>query len=169
MKGVEVVRNEATSRATQDTTTFELARRFGKEPVLINREIPGFVADSWAIQKEALALHTAGIATREDIDTTAKTALGHPMQLTQKPVVLNTGIPLSVAERQPRPVGQRSNEPRAQLVLVGSPWRPSGSGRYMNAAGHTMLRGSPGRQFIALRPSELLASTVACQSEQLSE
>ena len=80
MKCVEVVRNEATSQATVDTT-LELARRFGKEPVLINREIPGFVANRLmgAIQKEALALHTAGIATLEDIDTTAKTALGHPM------------------------------------------------------------------------------------------
>ncbi|NMR28608.1 3-hydroxyacyl-CoA dehydrogenase family protein [Crystallibacter degradans] len=80
MKCVEVVRNEATSQATVDTT-LELARRFGKEPVLINREIPGFVANRLmgAIQKEALALHAAGIATLEDIDTTAKTALGHPM------------------------------------------------------------------------------------------
>jgi 3-hydroxybutyryl-CoA dehydrogenase len=80
MKCVEVVRNEATSQATVDTTV-ELARRFGKEPVLINREIPGFVANRLmgAIQKEALALHAAGIATLEDIDTTAKTALGHPM------------------------------------------------------------------------------------------
>lgn len=80
MKCVEVVRNEATSQATVDTT-LELARRFGKQPVLINREIPGFVANRLmgALQKEALALHTAGIATLEDIDTTAKTALGHPM------------------------------------------------------------------------------------------
>jgi 3-hydroxybutyryl-CoA dehydrogenase len=80
MKCVEVVRNEANSQATVDTT-LELARRFGKEPVLINREIPGFVANRLmgAIQKEALALHAAGIATLEDIDTTAKTALGHPM------------------------------------------------------------------------------------------
>ena len=80
IKCVEVVRNEATSQATVDTT-LELARRFGKEPVLINREIPGFVANRLmgAIQKEALALHAAGIATLEDIDTTAKTALGHPM------------------------------------------------------------------------------------------
>jgi 3-hydroxybutyryl-CoA dehydrogenase len=80
MKCVEVVRNESTSQATVDTT-LELARRLGKEPVLINREIPGFVANRLmgALQKEALALHAAGIATLEDIDTTAKTALGHPM------------------------------------------------------------------------------------------
>ncbi len=55
MKCVEVVRNEATSQTTVDTT-MELARRFGKEPVLINREVPGFVANRLmgAIQKEAL-------------------------------------------------------------------------------------------------------------------
>ena len=44
MKCVEVVRHEHTSQATVETT-LELARRSGKQPVLINREIPGFIAN----------------------------------------------------------------------------------------------------------------------------
>ncbi len=80
MKCVEVVRHETTSDATVETT-MELARRLGKEPVLINREIPGFVANRLmgAVRREALFLADSGIASIEDIDTTARTALGHPM------------------------------------------------------------------------------------------
>jgi 3-hydroxybutyryl-CoA dehydrogenase len=80
MKCVEVVRHDKTSQATVDTT-MELARALGKAPVLINREIPGFVANRLmgAIRDEALRLYSDGIASVADIDTAAKTALGHPM------------------------------------------------------------------------------------------
>ncbi|QHK19018.1 3-hydroxyacyl-CoA dehydrogenase family protein [Pseudarthrobacter psychrotolerans] len=80
MKCVEVVRHDQTSQETVDST-MELARALGKSPVLINHEIPGFVANRLmgAIRDEALHLVTAGIASHEDIDTAAKTALGHPM------------------------------------------------------------------------------------------
>ena len=49
--------------------------------MLINREIPGFIANRLmgAIQREALFLADSRIATIEDIDTSARTALGHPM------------------------------------------------------------------------------------------
>jgi 3-hydroxybutyryl-CoA dehydrogenase len=80
MKCVEVVRHEDTSQETIDAT-MELARSMGKSPVLVNREIPGFVANRLmgALRDEALRLQEAGIASIADIDTTAKTALGHPM------------------------------------------------------------------------------------------
>jgi 3-hydroxybutyryl-CoA dehydrogenase len=80
MKCVEVVRHDKTSQETVDTT-LELARSLGKAPVLINREIPGFVANRLmgAIRDEALRLYADGVAGFEDIDTAAKTALGHPM------------------------------------------------------------------------------------------
>lgn len=80
MKCVEVVRHGITSQDTVDTT-MELARSLGKSPVLINREIPGFVANRLmgAIRDEALRLYADGIASVSDIDTAAKSALGHPM------------------------------------------------------------------------------------------
>jgi 3-hydroxybutyryl-CoA dehydrogenase len=65
MKCVEVVRHGKTSQDTVDNTV-ELARSLGKSPVLINREIPGFVAN-----------RLMGLVP--DIDLAAKTALGHPM------------------------------------------------------------------------------------------
>lgn len=80
MKCVEVVRHDGTSQDTVDTV-LEVARRMGKAPVLLEKEIPGFVANRLmgAIRDEALRLFADGIASFEDIDTAAKTALGHPM------------------------------------------------------------------------------------------
>ncbi|WP_081747573.1 3-hydroxyacyl-CoA dehydrogenase family protein [Arthrobacter sp. Br18] len=80
MKCVEVVRHEGTSQETVDTA-FALAERLGKAPIVINREIPGFVANRLlgALRAEALKLYDGGYASFEDIDTAAKTALGHPM------------------------------------------------------------------------------------------
>jgi 3-hydroxybutyryl-CoA dehydrogenase len=80
MACVEVVRNPQTSDATVETTV-ELARRLGKQPVRLNQEVPGFVANRLlgALRDEALRLEAAGVASFEDIDTAARTALGHPM------------------------------------------------------------------------------------------
>lgn len=80
MKCVEVVRHEQTSQETVETA-MGLAERMGKSPILINREIPGFVANRLlgALRTEALKLYDDGIASFQDIDTAAKTALGHPM------------------------------------------------------------------------------------------
>lgn len=80
MKCVEVVRNPETSDVTVETT-LELARRIGKEPVLLHKEISGFVANRilGALRDEAISLYENGVASFEDIDTACKTALGHPM------------------------------------------------------------------------------------------
>src|SRR5215216_6426248 len=80
MKCVEVVRNPQTSDATVQTTV-ELTRTIGKAPVVLNKEIPGFVANRIlnAVRDEAISLYENGIASVEDIDTACKTALGYPM------------------------------------------------------------------------------------------
>ena len=80
MACVEVVRNPQTSDATAETTT-ELARRLGKQPVRLHHEVPGFVANRLlgALRDEALRLEADGVASFEDIDVAARTALGHPM------------------------------------------------------------------------------------------
>lgn len=80
MKGVEVVRGPETSDATVETTV-ELTNRIGKAPVVLNKEISGFVANRilGALRDEAISLYENGVASVEDIDTACKTALGHPM------------------------------------------------------------------------------------------
>jgi hypothetical protein len=80
MRCVEVAGSPATSPATV-TTTVELARRLGKDPVVLNKEIPGFVANRIlnAVRDEALYLLENGVSSVEDIDTACRTALGYPM------------------------------------------------------------------------------------------
>lgn len=80
MECVEIVRNPTTSDKTVDTIV-ELTRRIGKTPVILNKEISGFVANRLlhALRDEAIGLYENGVASFEDIDTACKTALGHPM------------------------------------------------------------------------------------------
>jgi 3-hydroxybutyryl-CoA dehydrogenase len=80
MQLVEVMRGPDTSDETVGTT-MDLARRIGKEPVLINREIYGLLVNRIlaAIKREAFWLAEEGYATPEDIDRAVKMGLNHPM------------------------------------------------------------------------------------------
>jgi 3-hydroxybutyryl-CoA dehydrogenase len=134
MKCVEVVRHDGTSQATVDTT-MELARRFGKEPVLIHREIPGFIANRLmgSLQREALALAAAGIASREDIDTTARTALGHPMGPFELMDMVGLDVIDFIAQATYAETGDEADKPDPQvaaLVAEGKLGRKSGEGWY---------------------------------------
>ncbi|NVN00197.1 3-hydroxyacyl-CoA dehydrogenase family protein [Arthrobacter sp. SDTb3-6] len=134
MKCVEVVRHDLTSDATV-AVTLELARRLGKQPVLINHEIPGFVANRLmgAIQREALALADAGAATIEDIDTTARTALGHPMGPFELMDLVGLDVITFIAEATYAETSDPADapHPRVQaLEATGRLGRKSGSGFY---------------------------------------
>ncbi|MBO9353223.1 3-hydroxyacyl-CoA dehydrogenase family protein [Bordetella petrii] len=80
---VEVVRNDHTSPATVDTVMAAL-RAVGKRPVLVNRDIPGFIANriQHALAREAMSLLEKGIASAEDIDEVVKWSLGIRLALT---------------------------------------------------------------------------------------
>ena len=67
---VEVVRGRLTSDATTDFL-LALARRLGKRPILVRRDVPGFVGNrlQFALVREALHLLESGVASAEDIDT----------------------------------------------------------------------------------------------------
>jgi 3-hydroxybutyryl-CoA dehydrogenase len=80
MACVEVVRGPATSDQTVDVSV-SLARALGKVPVVLGKEIPGFVANRIlnAVRDEAIFLLENDVASVEDIDTACRTALGYPM------------------------------------------------------------------------------------------
>jgi len=80
MRCVEVVRSPDTSDATVDAVV-ALTHQLGKQPVLLNKEIPGFVANRilHAMRDEAIHLLEEGVASVQDIDLACRTALGHPM------------------------------------------------------------------------------------------
>ncbi|GAX89786.1 3-hydroxyacyl-CoA dehydrogenase [Effusibacillus lacus] len=77
---VEVVTGPETSEETARTAV-KLVKKLGKTPILLRKEISGFIANRLlgAMNREALSLLEQGIATHEEIDLAAREALGHPM------------------------------------------------------------------------------------------
>ena len=77
---VEVVRGPQTSDETVDRA-MAMARQMDRTPVLINREIDGFVVNRilHAATQEAYRLLDAGVAGFEDIDTAVEKGLNWPM------------------------------------------------------------------------------------------
>ncbi len=55
-----------------------LYRRAGKKPVLVRKDIPGFLANriQHALMREAMALIDSGIATPQDVDTAVRYSFG---------------------------------------------------------------------------------------------
>ncbi|MBS4210889.1 MULTISPECIES: 3-hydroxyacyl-CoA dehydrogenase family protein [Neobacillus] len=80
MELVEVVRGPHTSAETAETA-MEFVKSINKLPVLLNKEISGFVANRilGKLMDEALFLLENGIASHEDIDLVVKKALNHPI------------------------------------------------------------------------------------------
>jgi 3-hydroxyacyl-CoA dehydrogenase len=67
---VEVVKSEHTPEQTV-TTTLNLLRQAGKTPIVLKREVPGFIANRLqaALLREALHLVNEGVAEAADLDT----------------------------------------------------------------------------------------------------
>ncbi|ABB14715.1 3-hydroxyacyl-CoA dehydrogenase family protein [Carboxydothermus hydrogenoformans] len=80
MKLVEVVKGPHVADETAEVT-MEVARKMGKVPVLLQKEIYGFLVNRIlaAIKAEAFYLYEIGIADYKDIDTAVELGLGHPM------------------------------------------------------------------------------------------
>jgi 3-hydroxybutyryl-CoA dehydrogenase len=80
MRCVEVVRGPGTSDETQ-AAAVAFVHRIGKEPVVLKKEIPGFIANRIlnAARDEAISLFEGGVADVADIDLACRTALGYPM------------------------------------------------------------------------------------------
>ena len=77
---VEVVKGPQTSDDTVDRA-MRLAREMGRTPVLLNKEIDGFIVNRilHAATQEAYRLLDAGVAGFEDIDTAVEKGLNWPM------------------------------------------------------------------------------------------
>jgi len=77
---VEVVRGPQTSDQTVDRAT-AMAREMGRTPVLLNKEIDGFIVNRilHAATQEAYRLLDAGVASFEDIDTAVEKGLNWPL------------------------------------------------------------------------------------------
>jgi 3-hydroxyacyl-CoA dehydrogenase len=74
---VEIVGGEQTSPDTVGATR-EFMKAMGKTPIVLNREIPGYIVNRLqaALLREAIDLVDKGIATAEDVDTAFRTGIG---------------------------------------------------------------------------------------------
>ena len=74
---VEVVPGENTAQETAQTAV-ELAERIGKLPILLNRELPGFLVNriQIAILREVCDLLDKGVASAEDLDRAIRGSVG---------------------------------------------------------------------------------------------
>ena len=74
---VEVVPTEETSEETT-SVVMELLTSLGKQPILVEREVPGFVASrlQMAVLREALWLVENEVASAEDVDKAISAGLG---------------------------------------------------------------------------------------------
>ena len=134
MKLVEVVKGPHTAQETAQII-FDLARDIGKVPVLLQKEIYGFLVNRIvsAITHEALYLYDMGIASHEDIDRAVELALGHPMGPFR--LMDLTGIDLSyyIAMERYRETGDPAHKPSPVIVekFVKKEWgRKTGKGFY---------------------------------------
>lgn len=80
MKLNEVVQGSHTSKETVDAL-MDFARKTGKDPIWVRREIDGFIANRIVrvVKNEALYLLEEGIATAPEIDTAVEKGLNYPM------------------------------------------------------------------------------------------
>jgi 3-hydroxybutyryl-CoA dehydrogenase len=132
MQLVEVVKGLQTSEPTA-AAAFEVARRMGKEPVLVN-EAPGFVTTriNALIGNEAFRMLQEGVASATDIDKALKLGLNHPMGPFEMIDLVGLDVRLAILEFLHPSLGEafRPNDLHVQLVRAGRLGKKTGHGVY---------------------------------------
>jgi 3-hydroxyacyl-CoA dehydrogenase len=74
---IEVIRGELTSEEALSITK-ELVSKIKKIPVIVKKDIPGFLGNrmQYALMREAIAMLNEGVASTEDIDMMIKAGIG---------------------------------------------------------------------------------------------
>lgn len=80
---VEVVKGEKTDQVTIERA-MNLLNEMNKKPILINKEVPGFIGNrlQYALFREAQSLLDEGVATKEDIDAAVTYSIGRRLPIT---------------------------------------------------------------------------------------
>ncbi len=134
MKLVEVVKGPHTAEETAETVR-AVAEKMGKIPVMLQKEIYGFLVNRivTAIRTEALYLLDQGIASHQDIDTAVVNALGHPMGPFRLLDLVGIDLVYEIAMSRYRDTGDPAHKPSPYLVekYVKGEWgRKAGRGFY---------------------------------------
>jgi 3-hydroxybutyryl-CoA dehydrogenase len=131
---VEVVRGPQTSDQTV-VRAMSMAHQMGRTPVLINKEIDGFIVNRilHAATQEAYRLLDAGIASFEDIDTAVEKGLNWPMGPFRLGDFSGLDVTYNARLHMYRTTGDERFRPSPQLeakVKAGKLGRKTGEGWY---------------------------------------
>jgi 3-hydroxybutyryl-CoA dehydrogenase len=131
---VEIVRGPQTSDETVERAT-QLAREMGRTPVLLNKEIDGFIVNRilHAATQEAYRLLDAGVASFEDIDVAVEKGLNWPMGPFRLGDFSGLDVTYNARLHMYRSTGDERYRPSPQLeakVKAGKLGRKSGEGWY---------------------------------------
>jgi len=134
MKLVEVVKGPHVADETA-AVTVEVAKRMGKVPVVLKKEIYGFLVNRIlaAINAEALYLYDMGIASFEDIDNAVVHGLGHPMGPFRLMDLTGIDLAYHIGMERYRETGNPADRPSPVVVekYVRGEWgRKTGKGFY---------------------------------------
>jgi len=138
MRLVEVGKGPDTSEATAQLA-MEFGRRIGKEPVLVNKEIFGFIVNYalTGLSKAAMQLYEGGYASIEDIDKALKLGLNHPMGPFELADFSGVDITYNAMLARYNETGDPEDKPPAfleQMVAEGKLGRKTGHGFYQYPA-----------------------------------
>jgi 3-hydroxybutyryl-CoA dehydrogenase len=131
---VEIVRGPKTSeRAVEGAMS--LAREMGRTPVLINKEVDGFIVNRilHSATQEAYRLLDAGVASFEDIDTAVEKGLNWPLGPFRLGDFSGLDVTYNARLHMYRSTGDERFRPSPQLeakVRAGKLGRKSGEGWY---------------------------------------
>jgi 3-hydroxybutyryl-CoA dehydrogenase len=132
MKLVEVVKTPLSSDESI-ATSMDLARRFGKDPILV-RDSPGFASSrlGLVIGLEAMRMLESGVASAEDIDKAMVLGYGFPMGPLKLTDLVGLDVRLSIAEYLSGEIGPHFAPPQVlrDMVERGELGKKSGRGFY---------------------------------------
>lgn len=107
---VEVVKGDHTSEKTVEKL-MDFGRSIGKTPVLVQKEIDGFIVNNVlsAIKEEAYRLVSEGICSVEDLDTAVELGLKHPMGPFKLDDMAGIDVRANILDRRLKETGVKSN------------------------------------------------------------
>jgi 3-hydroxybutyryl-CoA dehydrogenase len=133
MKLVEVIRGVKTSDETVNTVV-EVVKKMGKEPIVVKKDVPGFVVNRILVPalNEAMYLVWEGVAEPEDIDKAVKLGLNWPMGPLYLADYLGHDTTLAIMEIFEKEFGEKFKPCPIlkQMVRAGVLGRKSGKGFY---------------------------------------
>jgi 3-hydroxybutyryl-CoA dehydrogenase len=133
-EAVEIVRGLLTSDGTVERVK-ELMSSFGKLPVVIRKDVPGFVANRFLMPMliEAARLLEEGVASKEDIDLIVKKGIGFPIGPFELGDLIGLDVGLDVISYVHDELGEPYYTPPRiikEMVRAGRLGRKTGKGFY---------------------------------------